>query len=118
MSFLSYKLFTYLNIFIGALLVILPWVISKSVAGNVVTVVLGLILIAALIFSKNNGVTKLEYLDNRLTLLIVFVSTVILNFAPYIFNFTNESNLVWLVFGSSAVTLLSLIFTKFIVHED
>lgn len=117
MSFLPYKIFIYLNLLVGVLLVISPWVLSKS-SGNIAVAILGLIVILAVLFSEANGLTQFKYLNKRVSLLILFVSSILLNFTPYIFSFTKETNLVWIVFGGSTALLLSLIFTKFEIEEE
>jgi hypothetical protein len=114
MSLIKFTYFLYLNIFLGLVLVVAPFVTQNPFNTATVGVsIFGLIQILVGLFTKGNGLSLPQIIDARYFTLAVFLTSIFLNFAPYILNFTRATNLLWLVLGCSGISLFSLLFTNF-----
>ncbi|MEM1312690.1 MAG: hypothetical protein AAGF07_04480 [Patescibacteria group bacterium] len=114
MSFLKFSLFTYINLLLGLILVITPFVFLESGNNLILGVsVLGLLQLLVGLFTKNSGLPLPKLIDSRYFTLTVFLCAVCLNFAPYILDFTDVTALLWTVLACSGISLFSILFTNF-----
>lgn len=112
MSLIPYKYFVYLNYAIAAILTLLPWFIGDKTSAKLVISGIGLATLLVLGLSKEKPFPKLQLIPVRAVILSVFILMVFLSFSHYLLNFSEENGLVTLIYSSSMLTLLSLVFTS------
>lgn len=116
MNLLKYKSFIYFGYLVSTALICLPWFLSDKLSATLLVATTGLVSLVVFLFSKGKTIPKFEYIPQRVTVLVTFLLYVFLSFAHYLTNFTEEKSLVILVYTTSILTLLTLIFTSF--EED
>lgn len=112
MNFLPYKYFIYLNYFLCAVIVGVPYLLSSSLSANLVLSLLGLALFFVQASSKSVPFPKTEFLSVKIVILVTFLSAIMLTFLPQLLNFTNNSTLLLTIFGVAFLQLTSLFFVK------
>lgn len=120
MSFIPYKFFIYLNFVLGLLLVALPLILSSNtMSANIYLSLIGLIISLSVLAgnTKEFKIKTKEFIPKKILLVIIFICSIILNFLPYILNFTNQPKLLTTIFVISGISLMSLIFSKLDTNE-
>ena len=112
MNFLPYKYFIYLNYFLCAVIVVIPYLLSGNLSGNLVLSLFGLALFFVQASSKSVPFPKTEFLPVKVVILVTFLSAIVLTFLPQLLNFTNNSGLILTIFGVAFLQLASLFFAK------
>lgn len=114
MSFISYKIYLYLHLAYSIALFFLPIVLGQGLATKSLSLFSLLVficnLLASQLFLKVDGLTKI--LRPRILLLTNFLFGSLVTFIPYLFNFTDQRNLMFVTYVVSFLSLLTLFFLQ------
>lgn len=117
MNFIPYKFYIYLHLIFSLVLLPLPFIFNQNSNSKVLTI------IAIFIFTTNllaSNLLKINFINltPRISILINFLFGTIISFTPYLFNFTEQTNLVVSIYILSFLSLITLFFTQINQEEQ
>jgi len=108
MSILPYKYFIYFNYLICAAIMGLSFLFAQNLAISFPLMILALILFFVQASSKQVPFPKNEILSPKIVLLVTFLFAIVFTFLPQLLNFNSNLELVYTIYITSFLQLLSL----------